>query len=272
MAGGVVHVAGVRAPRVELPDGARPVWNPRLLELSHAANAVSLMMPHVEPYFVRTVRAALPQLDDDLRPAAERFAQEEAAHHAAHRHFDLVLRAAYPRTRHLDRLVGRTCGWLSRTRSLRFNLAFAAASETMAFALARWADPHLPNMQRGATPEVAELFLWHLAEEVAHKEVAFDVWEAIDGSRWRYARAMCLAVFLLASFTAIGTLLMLGKDRALWKPTTWLRLARWTISCVFGALPTLFVSALPSHHPSQLTDPDGYRQWVVERSIEAAAS
>ena len=36
----------------------------------------------------------------------------------------------------------------------------------------------------------ATMFLWHLAEEVEHKTVAFDVYQAVDGSKLRYAASM----------------------------------------------------------------------------------
>jgi uncharacterized protein len=162
------------------------------------------------------------------------------------------------------------CRWTSRTRSLRWNLAFAAGTEAVGFALARWTDHHLRALQAGADPAVADLFLWHLAEEVEHKEVAFDVWAAVDGSRWRLLRATTLSLVLLAVFGCIGTLVLLAGDRRLRRPLTWLRLVRWALSCVFGVLPTVLVSMLPSHHPSDLADPDGYRAWRVEQSLASS--
>jgi predicted metal-dependent hydrolase len=265
-----VLVDGGGTPRVELPAGTPALWNPRLREVSHAANAISLMMPHVEPYFVRTVRAALPQLDGELRAAAQRFVAEESAHHAAHRRYNAAVLAAQPKARCVQRSVAWVCRWMSATRSLRWNLAFAAGAEGVGFALARWTDRHLRALRLGAEPAVAELFLWHLAEEVAHKEVAFDVWAAVDGSRWRYLRATALATVLLAALGGAGTLVLLAGERRLRRPATWLRLARWSLSCVFGVLPTVLVSVLPGHHPSQLADPDGYAAWQLERALADA--
>ena len=51
---------------------------------------------------------------------------------------------------------------------------------TIAFTLARWVDENLGSFFAGADPVPATLFLWHLAEEVEHKTVAFDVWEAVE--------------------------------------------------------------------------------------------
>ena len=100
-----------------------------------------------------------------------------------------LVAARYPRLARVEGWMRRTYGWLGRTRSQRFNLAFAAGSETIAFTLARWTEEHLGELFTGADPVPTTLFLWHLAEEVEHKSAAFDVYEAIDGSRLRYAFA-----------------------------------------------------------------------------------
>ena len=159
--------------------------------------------------------------------------------------------------------MARAYGWLGRTRSLRFNLAFAAGSETIAYSLARWTDRHLGDLFEGADPVAATLFLWHLAEEVEHKTVAFDVWEAMDGSRWRYVRATALSFALLAVFTTIATLVMLRGDRRLHRPRTWLRLLRWSVSLAFTVLPDLAASSMPSHHPSDFVDPPLLSRWLA---------
>jgi predicted metal-dependent hydrolase len=122
------------------PEDLRPAWNPRRPEFAFAlaANSVSLIMPHAEPYFVRVTRAALPQLDPPLRAEAEAYLRQEAQHHAQHRRFNDLLVARCPALARLDGWMAAAYGRLERTRSLRFNLAFAAASETIAYSLARW--------------------------------------------------------------------------------------------------------------------------------------
>jgi predicted metal-dependent hydrolase len=157
------------------PADLDPAWSPRLPEFACAANSVSLLMPYAEPYFVKSVRSALPLLDDARRAEAEAYIRQEAQHHAQHRRFNDLVVAAYPRLARLEDWMRRTYGWLSRTRSQKFNLAFAAGSETIAFTIARWSDEHLDPFFAGADPVPATLFLWHLAEEVEHKSAAFDV-------------------------------------------------------------------------------------------------
>jgi uncharacterized protein len=232
-----------------------PVWNRRLPELSCAANAVSLLMPHVEPYVVRSTRAALPLLEPDLRRAAEGYLRQEAAHHRQHRRFNDALAGRYRGVPALDRAMARTYRWLERRGGIRFGVAFAAGFETVAFATARWVDRRLPDLLDGAEPEAAALYLWHLAEEVEHKCVAHDVHRALGTSRPVHALAMVVSLQLMALFTIAGTVLMLAAEGRLWRPASWFRLVGWSVGYAFEVLPAMAVTLLPGHHPSHLADP-----------------
>jgi predicted metal-dependent hydrolase len=246
----------------EYPADLDPSWNRRLPEFAAAANAVSLLMPHAEPYFVRSVRAVIPRLADGARPEAEAYVRQEMAHHRQHRRFNDLVVARHPALARLERAMARAYGGLGRRRSERYNLAFAAGSETIAYSLARWTERHLGDLFDDADPVPATLFLWHLAEEVEHKSAAFDVYESVDGSRWRYAHAAALSLLLLTVFTVAGTVVMLHGTRRLWSPLAWYRLTYWAVSFGFVLLPTLLVSSLPGHHPRDLADPVFLPAWL----------
>lgn len=252
----------VRRVAFSFPDDIDPAWNPRLPEFSFAADSVSLLMPYAEPYFVRSVRSALPGLDGPLRTETERYLRQEVGHHRQHRRFNDLMAVRYPALRRLERWMERAYGWLGRTRSQRFNLAFAASSETIAFSLARWTETHVRELFDGGDAVVGTLFLWHLAEEVEHKSVAFDVYAAMDGSRKRAALAMAVSFSLLAWFTVLGTLTMLVISRRVFSPLAWIRLLRWAVSLAFTVLPDMAASLLPHHHPTQFTDPVWMGQWL----------
>jgi uncharacterized protein len=237
------------------------LWNPSIPELSAAANSISLLMPYVEPFIARSVRATLPELDDVLRARTEAFARQELAHHAQHRRFNDILAAQCPSLQRFERWVQRAYGWVER-RHVPFRVAFAAGSETIAFGIARWVEVNMHSVFGAADPETTRLFVWHLAEEVEHKTAAFDVFEATGGSRLRYTLATALSLLLLIVFTIAGSLLMLRSQRRLRLPVTWFRLARWSLSLAFSLLPVLAVSCLPGHHPRDLVDPAYLTQWL----------
>ncbi|MEI7591860.1 MAG: metal-dependent hydrolase [Actinomycetes bacterium] len=252
----------VRKIAFEYPADLDPAWNRQFPEFAFAANSVSLLMPYAEPYFVKAVRSALGQIDPTIKSRTEDYLRQELQHHVQHRRFNDLIVARYPRIARVESWMKQTYGWLSRTRSQRFNLAFAAGSETIAFAIARWTESHLGEFFDGADPVAATLFLWHLAEEVEHKTAAFDVYEQVDGSRLRYLAAMTTSFALLAWFTILSTLTMLWADHRLARPTTWFRLFKWSLSLSFTVLPDMLASAMPSHHPSDFSDPPLLSAWL----------
>jgi uncharacterized protein len=252
----------VRRITFSYPSELNAAWSRRLPELAAAANSVSLLMPYAEPYFVRSVRVVLQDLDEPLRSEAEAYARQEIGHHVQHRRFNDLLVAQVPALARLERLMERVYGGLGRRASTRYNLAFAAGSETIAYSLARWTEAHLDALFDDADPVPATLLLWHLAEEIEHKSAAFDIHRALDGSRWRYAHAAALSLALLAAFTVAATIIMLVRWRRLHAPVAWWRLTRWAVSFGFVVLPTLAVSLRRDHHPSQLADPVFLPAWL----------
>ena len=253
----------VRRVHFAWPDDLDPIWTPQTPELALAANAVSMLMPHAEPYVVASTRAAIGErliTDPELAQEAQTYLTQEAQHHAQHRRFNDLLVARYPSLRRVDRASAWVFAKLRR-RSTRFGLAFAAGFETIAFVAARWVDKHL-GLLRDAEPVAATMFLWHLAEEVEHKRVAFDVYQATGGGRLRYAWAMTIAALVLALGALAGTVAMLWDAKRLFSPVAWFRLISWSLSFIFVALPVMVVSALPGHHPDQLVDPAGIEHWL----------
>jgi len=250
-----------RRVRFEYSEDFNPRWHPLLPELACVANSVSMMMPHAEPYVAKSVRATTDHLDPDLAIEVRSFVAEELQHHAQHRRFNDVILRDQPSLRRLDRLMSWTFARLS-ARSVAFNAGFAAGFETIAYAVARWVEARLGDLFDGADDEAATLFLWHLAEEVGHKTIAFDAFHQVSGKRRTYVAAMTTAMVLLGFFAAVGTVQMLWHQRRILRPIAHWRMLRWTLSFLFELLPAMVVSALPGHHPSNLVDPSFYGQWL----------
>ena len=160
-----------------------PIWTPARPEFSCAANSVSLMMPTIEPYFVRSARRSLPHLSPESVDTAQAYLEQEAEHLRQHRLFNRLLTERYPALHTTERAMSAVYGRLERNRSLEYSCAFAAASETMAYSAARWAAERRSELFHDADEVPASLFLWHLAEEVEHKVGRFR-----DPSRTRAGR------------------------------------------------------------------------------------
>ncbi|MFN8051177.1 MAG: metal-dependent hydrolase [Acidimicrobiales bacterium] len=253
-----------RTVRFDYPDDLQPGWHSTLPEFACAANAVSLMMPYLEPYVVRAMREALPHLEGDLEVEARAYIAQESQHHAQHRRFNRAIERSVRGVTRLEQVLDATYRWLWRSRSERFHLAYAAAAEAGAYGAARWVERHHAELFRGADSTVASLYLWHLAEEVEHKNVAYDVYDARYGSRWPLAGAMVVSIALLMVFAVAGTTLGLVHERRLFHPVATARLLRWSLGFVFSELPNMFASVLPGHHPSDFSDPTWFGLYLLD--------
>ncbi len=246
----------LRRVRFRYPEDMDPAWIADKPEFAHMANGLSLLMPYAEPLFIKAVRAGLPDVaDPDLRARTEEYIKQEVGHYTEHKRFNAIIRGRHPRVARIEGWMKRCADWVVNTRSRSFNMAFAAGGEIMSFLLARWVDRRAGDLFADADPVVTTMFLWHLAEEVEHKSMAFDVYDAVDGSKLRYALAMVTGTILLFWFVWLAAVTMLRDDGRLFRLGTHWRLFRFGVSAGFEMLPAMLVSALPGHHPSDFTDP-----------------
>ena len=241
------------------------VWHHTLPEFGAAANAISLLMPHAEPYVISMVRAGLEEGTGDrmLEERANLLIQQEGAHFKAHRDFNRSLAAKSSVAARLDRFGG----WIFRTlarRSTAFGVAFAAAFEIVAFCSARWAEAGLRQYFSGADERAATLFLWHLAEEIEHKGIAHDVMMAHPTARKKYPLALIVAFATLIGFTIIGGLSLFCRNRHVFNPIRWARLVGWGVSFAFVVMPVASASIARDFHPDQLVDPPWMAMWLRE--------
>lgn len=252
----------VRRIRFEYPDDLDPAWIHDVPEFAYAANGLSLLMPYAEPLFIKAVKAVSDELDDDLRARTENYVKQEVGHYSEHKRFNEIIRARHPGVSRIERWMKRCADWITTKRSRAFNLAFASGGEIMSFLLARWVDKHAGQLFGGAEPVPTTLFMWHLAEEVEHKSSASDVYEAVDGSKLRYAAAMVMGTVLLGWFAWLSAMVMLRDDGRLFSPVSHWRLLRWALSLAIELFPSMLVSALPGHRPSDFADPILLTTWL----------
>ena len=60
----MAHDIEIRTIPFQFGDDIPPVWNPALPEWSHMVNGASLAMPYLEPFLIKNLREALPQIKD----------------------------------------------------------------------------------------------------------------------------------------------------------------------------------------------------------------
>lgn len=262
--------ATVRRVRFDWLDHETDTWHATLPEFGVAANAISLLMPHAEPYVIAQVREGIDTIDGPsgaLADDVDTWIKQEGAHFKAHRDFNRSLKSKSRTARMLDTLGSKIFGVL-RKRSSAFGLAFAAAFEIVAFCAARWAEAGLRRYFTGADEKAATLFLWHLAEEIEHKGIAHNVMEQVPAARRKYKLAVVVAFAVLIGFTVVGGLALFFRRIHVFNPIRWIRLIGWGVSFAFVVMPVVSSSMTRDFHPDQLVDPPWMAQWLLEYDPE----
>ena len=252
----------MRRVTFDYPEESILCWTPRMPEVSAAANAVSLMMPFLEPFVARSIRSTIVDLPPELADQARWLIDQEVSHQRQHRRFNKLLCGEAPGLIRTEKMMRWFFRRFESRASRRLAVSLSAGAETVAFSMARWTERHSNELFTDADPVITTLFMWHLAEEVEHKSVAFDVHRAIGGSRFQYLLGALLALIVLGWFTVIGSLTILRAQRRLRNPLSWWRLTRWAFSLAFEVLPNVFAAAMKSHHPSEIADPISLVAWL----------
>ncbi len=148
--------------------------------------ALSMTMPYLEPYLIRTMKAALKRISDPvLAEDARRFSQQEGHHYRNHALLNDQIRrqfadAGAEALRAIESDLETDYQRFTRTKSLRFNVAYAEGFEAMTCAGALAAAEH--GSFDGGTLPGGEIWGWHMAEEIEHRTVAFNVYRHLVGS------------------------------------------------------------------------------------------
>ena len=161
-------------------------------------NALSLMFPVGEQYFIDSVKRFRDGITDPTLAAEIRgFTAQEAVHSREHRRYnEAVCAAAGLSVEEMERPLRRRIRWAEKYRKPIENLAMTVAYEHLTAILS---DAMFRNeiTLEGAHPRMAELWRWHGLEETEHKAVAFDVYVASGGTIGLRRRAMVIVTFNL---------------------------------------------------------------------------
>jgi predicted metal-dependent hydrolase len=254
----------VRKVPFEFPPDFQPHWHPTDPALSQLINGTSLLLPYMEPFIIDAIRQASEDISDPaLEKEAKAWIGQESQHFMQHRRFKEVLIAnGCPQLREREKEIEQEYELL-RKRPLKFQIAYTAGFETMALAIGHTIIADRAHLLRGADPALASLFLWHVVEEIEHKNVAFDVYQHVYGAYWYRVYGMLAAMIHLTQMVR-GSYMVLLKSDGLWgKWKTHWAIKKLAFRLFASALPGIIRHALPWHHPSHVADPAWMREWVA---------
>ncbi len=252
----------VRKIPFEFSNDMSPAWHPTQPEWSHMVNGASLAMPYLEPFLIKNVREALPEIDDEqLAESARNFMGQEAQHFTNHRRYNEMLkRNGYPDLAEVEAEMAADYKRLE-LRPLRWRLAYTAGFETMTIGLTEWLITQRESLFAGADPTVASLVLWHMVEETEHKTVAFDVYQHLFGDYRARVMGLIYAAWHVAAFSRRAYMRMLKHDGAWHDARSRVRLWRMVWRFYRNIAPALLRSLAPGHHPRDTADPLWVSQW-----------
>ena len=174
----------VRQMPFEFPDEIDPVFMEGDPEGSFGMIAASLLLPHLEPYLIRTMKAAAKHVTDPkVMEGLRAFSAQEAQHYKMHAKFNEAIRTAgFPRLEELEKELSDDYHRFSNTKSLRWNLAYAEGFEALTMNVIKILME--PDGLDNPESAVMQMWEWHFVEELEHRTVAFDVFDHVVGGYW----------------------------------------------------------------------------------------
>lgn len=247
----------------EFPDDLDPVWNTEQHEWSHMINGASVTMPYLEPFLIATLREAADHIDDpQLAAEISGFCAQEGQHFRTHRRYnELLKRNGYEELAEVEQDMKAAYERIKAKRSLAFRLGYAAGFESMTLGLTAWmVDERIELFARSDT-RIASFALWHMVEEVEHKRVAFDAYQAAVGKEWHRKLGILTGSLHVFWWARKGTVVMLKKD-GLWRDlASRRRLWRRTRDFFAAVGPGALEAMRKDHDPRDVEDPDWVVQW-----------
>jgi predicted metal-dependent hydrolase len=248
-------------------SGTAVHWLAGDAQSTHTMNVGNLLFPTGERFFNDSLRNALAYVTDpDLRGEIRGFLGQEVTHGREHERcverlrehgidFDRELRWFEAFRRGLDQRVRRLPEPLRRQAVLQM-LAVTAAAEHFTASLAGYVLEGNTWCSSGVDEDVSALWLWHAAEEIEHRHVAFDVYAEIGGGYVRRALTMAPLALLLPVMWPLITTELMRRDPAAhgrWRWRSHMAAARrGHVFSLPRAMWDVRLYFKPFHHPSQL--------------------
>ncbi len=264
----------VRDPSLAFDAGIPRHWLAGSAVATHFFNGLNLVFPDGERFFIRAVKDHLGRVEDpELRAQVKGFFGQEGHHAREHeRYFELLEAQGYRIEGYLKRFrafVRFSNRWLPA----RLRLAMTAGAEhyTATFGGLAFEDAELLAQ---AHPTIRKLILWHAAEEIEHKAVAFDVLRATHPSWALRVLGLAIATLVLFGWSMAGTRMLLRQDGLSRREIAAQR--RGLLKATEGRGPRRMRAAFLAYlrrdfHPSQVDDLPLARRHLAELGLEVPA-
>jgi len=198
---------------MKLDDATPTYWFNNNPFLTHFLTAFSAIFPEGESFMIHTVRLFRADISGNkaLHKDCGGFIGQEAHHSNEHSIInDFMVKRGVP----VDKLEAFIDWWVPLVKGLpeKDQMAITGAAEHLT---ALFGDMVLrnPDIINQVDPAVRPIWVWHAIEEIEHKAVTYDLFEAVDGSYVRRVYGYAIALTFLSLFVTYGTALFMIEDR-----------------------------------------------------------
>lgn len=271
-----IHARDVRFDWTDVPTE----YIPGHPYATHFWNVMHLVLPEGERAMADVLGRALPQIDDPrLQEELLGFIGQEETHASSHESFRVHLEENgfdIPRIMKLmeflmDQVFGDH-GLTGRAGDAWFKerLGIYAAAEHFTATVGEWLLDNQKFDDIGVDPTMLDLLRWHGAEEMEHRNVAYDVFQYVDGSYARRARTAVLASGGLLTLWLYTSSWMYANDPTVTKPAwTWpIEFVKDTRKGLMPGLKFVFKEIpqylRPGFHPSQMGNIDKAVRYLAQ--------
>lgn len=239
--------------------------------MTHMLNIYTLLVPDNEYYYIRHLNPYVDTLDDrELAQRLLNFCRQEAQHGIGHKAYWKNLDALGLRYRGFVAAIG----WFNYTLlepliPKCIHLANIACIEHINAYIGQFYLQR--DLLRNAEPKMKTLFNWHFAEEIEHKNVAFDVFSSECGNYFIRVLGALLVYPLFYLFNMAGTIYLLAQDRELFRWRSCVDAGRFLFrdGALLHALKNMAAYLKPGFHPSQVDDYELARRVFADRDTDA---
>jgi uncharacterized protein len=184
---------------------------------THFLNSLHLIFPDGEKFFIRSVKDHEEFIKDpELKKRVKSFIAQEIIHGNEHKKFWSTLqKQGYDIDTFLN-FYNESCYenlevWMKKFRGSKHGLAVTVALEHLTASLAEYAIVK-KNELAGAHENLRTMLLWHAAEEIEHKSVAFDVLKEVDPSYQTRMIGLLHAICTLSFYTLVGFFFFMKQE------------------------------------------------------------
>ena len=203
--------------RLEWSDDLPMNWNDNSPFKTQFLNALSVNFPEGERFFINSIKPFVEQINNEQQLAdIKEFIKQENWHRFIHVQYNAWMERKGLPAQEVETKMNKFWNNLALKWSKTSCLAATVCIEHITAVNAQLFLSYRTNLKR-MHPHFEQVWRWHGIEEIEHKAVAMDVYNAIGGKVFQRRLAMLLVLMYYTYYMFKNTFIFLRADKQLYK-------------------------------------------------------